>query len=713
MSQATEGNIKDTPEFRAALYAALAVKDAAHAAALADKDAALADKDAALAAHAAALADKDAALAEKDAALLAARTDNALAGQSHMKAGTGSLMRIEPTIPIVTLTSPTRGRGAESLLRDPFTGFLGSPISIAAPSSVAASFKGVFDACEKDPMLLMQEKQFYKLAVAHIPQFAELLGARQGARRMYGVAGLRSSRFTFIASSQPELNVRGRGHVAEAAATGVGGRKRRSTTVTLSPAASGVGTAPSVLGRAASAQYGPGYGGEIKSVDDTMIGQMLYYELMDLTGIYFPATLHAPGLRCFYAKPPVGYALLGFPHVAYYAAIELVGKVIVSPASQPFFLGSDEHATAAACLPFVSVGPPVYTLNLELAWTAWADNLPEPVAVPAASLAPPLATSGVCSALLRPPRSVAPRPLRAAAHVSPLQADERVKALATTSLEGSDKSGPRQAFTRASSARRVASVASSSFVPANPRSQSTSMALRPEQLAAPRAAVTPPRPSASSVCWAKEGAEFLKLVRGDARTAEQFRGMHLAYERLAEALKRSDRPSELGARTRLLYGQHEVLVMMDFAAGVECSDEEVTIYPGPIMRGAARAVAWLAQQGIVYTDLRGPNVLKSRANTGHSDIYSGTDTSAAAAAAAASAPVAVTLIDFDDCFVTLQAVSTLETYVAALREYCDVQLSWPQRPFSRTFAEEFTNAAFPELSAALDAAFKGMRAHVP
>ena len=68
-------------------------QNAAHAAALADKDAALADKDAALAAERAASADKDAALADKDVAL--ADKDAALAAKEAAHAVEIAKLRAE------------------------------------------------------------------------------------------------------------------------------------------------------------------------------------------------------------------------------------------------------------------------------------------------------------------------------------------------------------------------------------------------------------------------------------------------------------------------------------------------------------------------------------------------------------------------------------------------------------------------------------------
>ena len=59
--------------------------------------------------------------------------------------------------------------------------------------------------------------------------------------------------------------------------------------------------------------------------------------------------------------------LVGIPHVAYFIALEWVGKVLVSPVSAPFFVGSAAYAAAAAALPDELFETP-FELDAALEW---------------------------------------------------------------------------------------------------------------------------------------------------------------------------------------------------------------------------------------------------------------------------------------------------------------------------------------------------------
>jgi len=85
------------------------------------------------------------------------------------------------------------------------------------------------------------------------------------------------------------------------------------------------------------------YSGERKTVKSTMWNQGVTYSVMDMTAHFFPSKDSKAGDRVFYNAPPVSYALLGYPVVAHYLAVEWVGKLFVSVASQPFYLGSAEQ----------------------------------------------------------------------------------------------------------------------------------------------------------------------------------------------------------------------------------------------------------------------------------------------------------------------------------------------------------------------------------
>ena len=70
--------------------------------------------------------------------------------------------------------------------------------------------------------------------------------------------------------------------------------------------------------------------------------------------VFFPASVEGGGAaapRRFFARPPLGFALVAFPHVGYLIALEWVGVLFVSPITAPFFIGSAEHLAAIAALP--------------------------------------------------------------------------------------------------------------------------------------------------------------------------------------------------------------------------------------------------------------------------------------------------------------------------------------------------------------------------
>jgi hypothetical protein len=107
--------------------------------------------------------------------------------------------------------------------------------------------------------------------------------------------------------------------------------------------------------------------------------------------------------------------------------------------------------------------------------------------------------------------------------------------------------------------------------------------------------------------WCVHGGLFRKLVRGDARSGAGFAGMAAAYALLAELLPSAPLQLRLPSSVRLLYGLHELLVEMPAVAGARPALEEEL--KGAVLASLARSIAWLAARRLVYTDLRGPNVL--------------------------------------------------------------------------------------------------------
>jgi len=496
LAAACRGASSSADELRAALAAAreAAAAQAAHVAALS--------------AHVAALSAQLDALQPAFAASAAAR----------------GVRRSLLSFPAVSsLVSPSTA--ASSFLDDDFVALTAAPVSVPAgvDPAVAPAFAALLEAAGGDPREMMAEKTLYHLASTCLPRFAENIGNPRGeisASALFGTASLRTRSWRF-AECKPELHVRAR----------IGGSE---------PA------------------FRPAFNGAVKTAGDKRaLEQAAYYTAMDMVRVFFPARERGtePCVRRYFARPPLGFALVAFPHVGYFIALEMIGKLLVSPASAPFFLGSAAHAEAAAALP-----------------------------------------------------------------------DERFE-----DPRGIDGDGALEWLTPAAA----------------------------EGAARDRAA------------WSKSGGVFRKLVRGDARSGAAFADMHRAYERLAEVLPGAPPALGLVPSARLLYGAHEVLVEMPAVDGREASDAEVT-GAGPVLEGAAAAVAWLARRGLVYADLRGPNVL-------------------------VDARGAARLVDFDDIAVGAP-VNSAAAFRAALART-------PGAVVQGTFAARFCAGALPAVEAALARAF--------
>lgn len=99
----------------------------------------------------------------------------------------------------------------------------------------------------------------------------------------------------------------------------------------------------------------------------------------------------------------------------------------------------------------------------------------------------------------------------------------------------------------------------------------------------------------------------------DRDAAYQFRNLHRVYAMYAELFEGAsaddakDRPRAL-VWARLLYGAFSVLVDMPFVDGRLATEEELD-QDGPVLQQLAAAIAWLAHRGLLYCDLRVPNVV--------------------------------------------------------------------------------------------------------
>lgn len=420
------------------------------------------------------------------------------------------------------LLSPSRSK--RSFLGRRLVALVRAPVSFAVDAAIAPAFEAVFEAGGGSARGIMREKAFYAAAVEHLPACAERFGGASGdvsAATLFTTASLRTSAWVFASDCKPELHARG----------------------ALTPAR----------------PFRAGFNGAIKSAGDSRaLEQAAYYAAMDLVRIFFPARGGGavPGPRRFFSRPPLAFAIVGFPHTGYYIALEMVGKLLVSPASRAFLLRSAEHAAIASALPDPVFDEP-RTIDETLPW------------------------------------------------VTPSDADD----------EHRDR-----------------------------------------------------------VAWVVAGGVFQKIVRGDARSASDFVSLYAAYARLSELLPAAPRGLALPAFATLAFGAHEVLIELPAVDGCDATDEEVT-RSGRVLDAVAAAIAWLARGGVVYTDLRGPNVLVSGGGGG------------------------VTLVDFDDCLVADAPVLTLAAFKAALAPAglddggCD------------TFAGRLRAGDLPDVDAALEAAF--------
>ena len=527
-----------------ALEAANAAREASDARASVDRaardasDARASVARAAREASDAALSVARAAREASDAALSAALAHLRLAAPraAEVAAAAGLGVAVTPTIRSHLSLTPNRALGSPSgsdpsIIDSVFCAVVERPVAAAALGialvpGVAAAFRALLDAAAGDASALAPEANFYARATARLPAFAEAVGDASGnmdASALFTPRSLSTRAWSFARRCVPELRVRAAVSAARA--------------------------------------FRPAFNGEVKSIGPTWLGQAVYYTAMDMVRVFFPALANgaAPGPRRFFSRPPVGFALVTFPHVGYFVSLEWVGVLFCAPVSAPFFVGSAEHAAAAAALPDVSYDEPE-PLNEHLDWR--------------------------------------------------------------TCREG---------------------------------------ARRPE-----------------AVSWVIEDGVFRKLLCADARSPARFRALYDAYARLAalHADAAATAPPALAvikSGVRLLYGAHEVLVQMDALAGArDATNNEVTT-AGPVLEGAAAAIAWLAARGILYVDLRGPNVLIEGVN--------------------------MWLIDFDDCVVVDAPVRDALAFRCALVE-CGANVEG--------WASALTRDALPEVDAALARAFAAL-----
>ena len=412
------------------------------------------------------------------------------------------------------IKSPT-GEHVPCFLEDPFVALVHEPVTLPVDASLSSAFAGLL-AAAGSARRMGQERTFYPLATAHLPDFAQAVGKPLGdmtAEALFSPSALATPVWSFPPGCKPELHAR-------AAAGGVGGG-----------GGGGGGSLQSALC--------PAFNGELKSAGDgRALERAALYTVLDLVRVFFPAepapnpvaasaaaaACAANRRRLFYSTPPLGYALVAYPYMAQVFAVECLGKMLVSPFSQPFLLGSQQHVSAMAALPQPRFEAPL-VLDLSVV-----------------------------------------KPWRTAP-------------------------GAREELTS----------------------------------------------------WCTEGGVFRKLVRGDARTGAGFAAMHAAYARLSAVLPHAPTRLRLPSSLRLRYGLHCVLVELEpvVVGRAALEEAELRLAGSPLLLSVARAIAWLAAQRVIYTDLRAPHVVVD----GKGGAW---------------------LMDYDDCIVVKEAVRSVEAFKAAV-----------------------------------------------
>jgi hypothetical protein len=243
------------------------------------------------------------------------------------------ITRTSLNFPSERLLSPT-STDAPCFIEGDYAALLDAPVTLPTNSTLALDFRRVLIA-GGTAREIMRESNMYVLATSILPRFAKTVGSPSGdmtASAIFTNASLRSSLWSFSSGCKPELHVR--------AAAGDDGEPK----------------------------FRPAYNGELKSAGDSRaLEQAAYYAAMDMVRVFFPARDNAPCKRRFFSRAPLGFALVAFPHVGYFIALEWIGKLLVSPVSAPFLLGSTAHSAAADALPDERYDDP-YELNESLEW---------------------------------------------------------------------------------------------------------------------------------------------------------------------------------------------------------------------------------------------------------------------------------------------------------------------------------------------------------
>jgi hypothetical protein len=299
--------------------------------------------------------------AEAEAGVLRAAAAAAAGGKGGTEAA--ALLSIdsipaELAFPKRPVKSPTCDN-AICFLEDPFVALIHEPVTLTVDPSLSRAFAALL-LTAGSARRMGQERTFYELATTHLPRFVHAVGQPSGdmsAGALFSASALETPVWSLPSGCKPELHAR-------AAAVGYGG------------GSGGVSLLPELC---------PAFNGELKSAGDgRALEQAALYTVMDLLRVFFPAEpannsvavsnkaakSAASCQRLFYSRPPLGYALVAYPYMAQVMVVECLGKMLMSPFSQPFLLGSEQHVNVMATLPQPHFEAPL-VLNLSTLLSSW------------------------------------------------------------------------------------------------------------------------------------------------------------------------------------------------------------------------------------------------------------------------------------------------------------------------------------------------------
>ena len=166
------------------------------------------------------------------------------------------------------------------------------------------------------------------------------------------------------------------------------------------------------------------------------------------------------------------------------------------------------------------------------------------------------------------------------------------------------------------------------------------------------------------VSWthtASEGDRFRKVIECTAFDAHpqggahRLRALHATYASYAAARAACDSkdtpPSSL-LHARLLYGAFALCVDMPFVGSRAATEAELQAPGGPVLDCLAAALGWLARHGLLYVDIRAPNV---RVQDTDADT-----------AGSAGAYGGAWLVDYDDMIVLHEPLRSADALLQAL-----------------------------------------------